>query len=523
MTGPDRGATGGEGGPELAVEREVSCEGETCDVVVVGTGLAGLRAAIAAAEKGARTIVVSKTEPRQTTSAIAWGGASGAVGGTSAEDYLAILEDKSRGLGQPSLRRVLAEDTGHRLEELERFGVSLRVGRSHVRVEGPFARPAENLVNPLAEYARRAGVEFRVGWRAVGLLMAGSGVAGVVGQGDGQVRCVAAPAVVLCGGGFAGLYARNDNIGGTTGDCIALGLLAGARAVDMEFVIFQPPGIAIAGRRMDSVYSRALVACGNWRTPEGEPIERSEVDEYFRRRAATVERLDERYDLLCDLSPAAERIAGDAELRAIRDEFLADWPLEDEPVPISPLAHYALGGIAIDASGGTDVPGLFAAGECTGGLFGADRPGGSALADCIVFGARAGEAGANYAAAAGAAEPTRAVELARTDAEVGRVVREEVGWALWNYVAVYRHEAGLDRALAWLDELAERLAGGHGGAAEGGGSCEGAAAVAVGRAVTLAARQRKESRGTHRRLDYPQADSSLASMTTAIRASDVGL
>ncbi len=515
MTSPNSPARATEQGgcacPEAATLASPVAEHEAYDVVVVGAGLAGLRAAIAAAEAGADTLLISKAPPQGTTSAIAWGAASGAVGGTSPETYLAQLEEKAQGAGDPSRRRLLAEETGQRLEELSRFGVPLQVGRSHVRVEGPFAWPALSMIEPLVAFARGLGVRFRFGSAATGLLQRGDAVCGLLARDAGRLLSIRAGAVVLCGGGFTGLYPRNDSIGGNLGDCLALGLLAGARLVDMEFVSVRRPGLAEEGRRMDCVYANPLVAAGRWLTPEGVPLAKGDVEEYFRRRAGVVDRLDERYDLLCDLSDVAARLGSDEALAAARDEFLADWPLTERPVRISPMAHYAFGGLAIDADGFTGVPGLYAAGECTGGVLGAERPGGAALADCIVFGARAGEAAASSAAGHAGCEPDVGLELKCVGEAQARELRGEAGWALGNYASLYKHAEGLEAARRWLEELSARLAEAPPAADPSPAvSHEAAVAVPVAQAAVLASALRAETRGSHQRLDYPEADPELA-------------
>lgn len=497
-------------------------EEEDCDVVVVGGGLAGLRAAIAARERGARVLLLSKTPPSETTSVLAWGTVSGAVGGVTVEDYLAQLESKSQGVGNPALRAVLAKETAHRLDDLPRFGVPVTIGRGHVRADGPFSRPGLSLIEPMVEFARAQGVTVRAGVRTLGLLLSGDAVCGLVIREGTTISQVRAGAVVLCGGGFSGLLPRNDNIGENLGDCLALGLLSGAGLVDIEFITFQPPGIAESGRRMDSIYSRALVNAGRWFSPEGEPVDRSNLDAYYRARAEVVERFDNRYDLKCDLSEVAPRLQDDKQLAAARDEFLPNWPLAELPVTICPLAHYTFGGLAIDEYGSTGVPGLFAAGECTGGIFGAGRPGGGALADCLVFGARAGEAAAELAAGPRPA-PDLVVALKSVDVAAAAELRVEAGWAAWNYASLYKHARGLDEAGLWLRKLSDRLAETPVTGPGLPGSTDAAVAVAVAQALVRASALREESRGEHRRLDYPKADPAYASRPIHLGAADVDL
>jgi succinate dehydrogenase/fumarate reductase flavoprotein subunit len=497
---------------------------ETYDVVVVGAGVAGLRAAIAAAETGARTLLVSTSPPDATTSAIAWGAASGAVGGMNVSEYAALLTDKAQQAGDAALQRLLAEETAQRLEELRRFGVPLIVGHGHVRVQGPYSRPALNMVEPLRRFAAELGVEMRFGWTAVGVgRRAPEGrIAGLLLWQGGALQPVQAGAVVLCGGGYAGLFPRHDNLGGHVGDCLALGLLAGAHVADMEFCIFQPPGLAEEGRRMDSIYGRPLWQAGRWRTLDGRALSAAEVWEYLRARAASTERLDERYDLLCDLSGLTAEDWLTPELARARREFLPDWPLEHRPIRISPLAHYTLGGLVIDEEGGTGVAGLFAAGECTA-LFGAGRPGGAALASCLVFGTRAGEAGARHARHAEPASAATWLALKPLPSALAAELRAEASWALWNYASLFKHAAGLARARQWLGQLTQRLQQAPLPTPAQAVSYQAAAALPLAWAVVLASEARRETRGEHRRLDFPNPAPDFAGRRVVFEAAALHL
>jgi aspartate oxidase len=488
------------------------------DVVVAGAGLAGLRASIAAAEGGARVLLVSKSEPAGSTSAAAWGGLSGAVGGTSVEDYVRTLEEMGEGLGEASLRRAMAEDTAFRLEELARFGVDIDSGRGHMLVNHPpFSLPVTSTLVAMLAYAKGLGVETAFGRAVTGLEMSSGRVAGAVVRGNGAREVARTGAVVLAGGGFSGLMPHNDNQGRNLGDALAVAIVAGAKAVDLEFMSFMPTGLADSRYRQDSIYARPIVLAGRWATMDGTPIEPKQADEHFRRRAKGVERDDERYDLVCDLSGVPAEMWYE-DLAEPARTFFGDGP-RPESLKVAPLAHYTMGGIAIDEHGRTEVAGLYAAGECTGGLFGADRPGGGGLSDCVVFGARAGTAAARWSGEQRGGGSGGCAELKPVAAEASAQIAAEAGWAAWNFGGLYKHADGLKVALAWLESVAAELAAKP--VAED-GSCEGAAALTAAWLHLRASLLREETRGNHRRLDFPEAKAPLSGTSLRLGLEDCG-
>ncbi|NSW56404.1 MAG: FAD-binding protein [Armatimonadetes bacterium] len=366
------------------------------DVLVIGGGLAGLRAAIEAATLGRNVLLVSKTEPGvDNCSAAAGGHLSGAVGGRDEAGYLAALQEHDSDCADPCLQRILAYDSGPALTELlQRFGVEAKVKHGTLTMTGPTRWWGRPMTQRLAAFARKQGVEMRWPVCVSRLLMHEGACVGAIGLDleKGTTVGISAKATILCGGGHSAIYPRHDNPASPMGDCLLLALDAGARVRDMGFCKFHTVGLAEGPEPQDILVFGLALASAKFTLTDGTPVERRELADIWKGRASIPERDDARFDALADMTHLDW--SGDPELAAVLEAVPGAAPARERPVRVSPLAHYTPGGIAIDAHGWTGVTGLYAAGECTGGVFGADRPGGAALTDCVVFGRRAGnEAG----------------------------------------------------------------------------------------------------------------------------------
>ena len=491
------------------------------DVLIVGGGGAGLRAAIAARESGADVVLASKTPiASENCTAYAHGGFSGAVGGRSPGEYLDLLGEQGQGLADRRLAQLLAERSAPELEDLKRLGVDLAIREGGATVRARPMRSGEGLTLPLRRFADRLGVAWHERVLVAQIMLDEGMVMGAlaVDLSDGSLLSYRCPCVILATGGFADGYARSDNPGRTAGDGIYLAVQAGAQTVDMEFLQAFGLGLAQEGLPYDACNFGPALAAGQLRTLEGDPVCREEVERIKQQRSWPTQRNDERFDFLLDLTRISDDTwAENQPLAQIRELLLGDFPVTEKPLRVSPLAHYTSGGVHIDQHCCTGVEGLLAAGEATGGVFGARRPGGAALTDAIVFGALAGRQAAE---AAKRARPRwsdsvcRQAELALREMMANQAsapspaeLRAEVGWALWNHCLEYRHEEGLRRCLAWLEELREPLAQARASTVDELATLiEAKAAHEVAVRAAAAALERRQTLPGHHRLDHPPED-----------------
>ena len=465
---------------------------------MVGAGAAGLYTAICAARRGADVTLISATPLAESSTYWAQGGLAAAIApDDSPGRHLADTIAAGRGAVRESAARVLCEEAPAAVEDLGGLGVSFdadRHGRLALGLEGGHsvrrivhaggAATGQRLIRQLsalvAEHPRIEVLEDR---RAVALVVADGRCQGVVLH---RGTRVASAATVLATGGAAALWARTTNPVGAVGAGLLLAYCAGAVLADLELVQFHPTAVATTNGADGFLVTEAIRGEGaTLLDAEGErfvdelaprdEVARAVQQQMARSGTASVD-LDMR-----DVDPALFPNVVEALRRAGIDP-------EHELVPVAPAAHYMMGGIATDLHGRATLPGLYAVGECScTGLHGANRLASNSLTECFVFGQRAGRA----AATEPGPDPT-----AVRDADAPPLGSPKPSPASRD--ALWR-DAGIERDARGLTELA------------------GDPHLLV-RLIAGAALSRAETRGAHRRTDFPELDRALDGQHVTVRA-----
>ncbi|MFZ0931997.1 MAG: FAD-binding protein [Syntrophobacteraceae bacterium] len=497
-----------------------------CDILVLGSGAAGLRASISAREAGLNVLVLSKGGPGKST--CTWFSA-GVMGGADSSGAVAQLEatlQAGRGINQSGLAEILCEEAPERLDELMSWGIQAEVRHGFLFAKGRPPFMGEEIVNCLIRKNRELGTRFMGNVTATGLVIE-NGVAGLMGFARQSCEFIAfsAGAVVLATGGAAALYLRHDNPRRMLGDGWTLAIESGAVLQDVEFVQFYPLCLAEPGHA-PLVLPGELENNSRLVNESGEDIHNKYgIDE----RPAVLKARDRLSQALfqeiyrngqgifLDIRDVTEaQWQGDPFSASLRHILVDRLGGASRPLRVAPAAHHTMGGVKIDGKGATSVPGLFAAGEVTGGLHGANRRGGNALSETVVFGARAGNSAADWARRSGVEE--RRSVLRRLD-ERSRVFEspgchetgllDRIRKIMWEDGGIVRNEAGLSRALGSMRDIAGSFS------FSGQGSKE-TLTTAQMRAIEMrsaakaaclileAAIRRVESRGSHCRDDYPK-------------------
>lgn len=506
------------------------------EVLIVGGGLAGLCAAIEARRDGRRVLLLCKRKPgRSGNTLLAATNISSVLpaNGDSQTGFCRDTLDGGRGLGDPELVAALAANAEAAFGFLQDCGVSLlqeqgclqlrhTPGHSHPRTaccaagDLPVQVKGQALTLPLLRQAERLGVEFLEWTMALRLLQRGERVTGALAlDREGQPLKIHAGAVVLASGGGGRLYAASNNSREMTGDGLAMAWEAGAQLRDLEFVQFHPAmGIAPLRTILPTTLfgDGALLRNGNGVAfLEGYVAggEKQAGRDIMSRAILTEIQAGRGIDggVLLDLSRIPDTLAHGRYADLWTQYRRRGCDLSCQPITIGPAVHFFMGGMVIDRQGAATLPGLFAAGEVTGGVHGANRLGGNALLEALVFGRLAGQSAAKSCDHLSSSEEEPLPAPSPGDPERLWDIAGCLAKLLQAQAGVIRTGAGLRQALADWGLLAKHFAGlGPGDAPHL--WWETRHRLSVCRLILEAALLRTESRGAHFRSDYPQRDDS---------------
>jgi succinate dehydrogenase / fumarate reductase flavoprotein subunit len=573
------------------------------DVLVIGAGGAGLRAAIEASAAGVSVGLVCKSLLGKAHTVMAEGGIAAALGNVDErDDWRVHFADTMRGgqyVNNWRMAELHAQEAPARVRELEAWGATFdrtkdgRIlqrnfgGHKYPRLAHVGDRTGLEMIRTLQDKGVHQGIDVHMECAVVRLLQDGGRIAGALAfdRDRGRFRVFEAKAVVLATGGIGRAYRITSNSWEYTGDGHTLAYEAGADLMDMEFVQFHPTGMIWPPSVQGILVTEGVRGEGGiLLNKEGRRFMFDEIPENYRSQTADNEEEGWRYtqgdktarrppELLTrdhvsrcivreikegrgsphggvylDISWIKKRLPGAEEhikrkLPSMYHQFkqLADIDITQRPMEVGPTTHYVMGGVRVDAETQmSNVPGLFAAGECAAGINGANRLGGNSLSDLLVFGKRAGEHAARFARdnAAGRIDPaqvdaaTRATlapfdRAAAAAAEGPYQVQHDLQEMMQDLVGIVRTEAEMRRALEGLQALWERARrvrvdgnreynpGWH-------TALDLPNLLTVSEAVTRSAIERRESRGGHFRADCPDKDAAFGQVNVTVRKGGEG-
>jgi succinate dehydrogenase/fumarate reductase flavoprotein subunit len=526
----------------------------SCDVLVIGGGGAGLRAAIAAREMAADVLIVSKTRvgygnntyvSKATLSATGWG--------NSQDNRFVHMRDTLKGgryLNDPGLVDRMAEDAPGQIAFLEKCGVRFmkkqdhmwmdhHPGHSYPRSIRAAHRTGSDLMLPLRAYAKKVGVRFAERVFITKLFRSLERAAGATGiTDDGAFVNFVSNCVILATGGYGHVYSNTNNAPGISGDGQALAFDLGVPLKDMEFVQFYPTAMGKFGSRIllyEVFLARARSKIKNIR---GEDIiikHGLEDPMVMTRDRLSRAIMQEMMEGLAVEEGVSMDLSGIPENKAahLRDLLPVQWSRGERIFTVTPTTHFCMGGVEINKEAETSLPGLFAAGEICAGVHGANRLSGNALSEVFTIGGTAGRSAAQRARELGppeisgqevADERARLASFFSTEGEHPKTLRRSLKEAMWKNGGIIRDHKTLEKALAQIEEIRSRAQHSsiekHRDLAM---RLELQNSLLIGEMICRSALFRKESRGAHYRSDFPEEDNRNWLKNTVIVKEETGM
>jgi succinate dehydrogenase / fumarate reductase, flavoprotein subunit len=565
------------------------------DVLIIGAGGAGLRAAVEASAAGVKVAVITKSLLGKAHTVMAEGGVAASLGNVDDRDNWRVhFSDTMRGgqyLNNWRMAELHAKEAPARVRELEAWGALFdrtkdgRIlqrnfgGHRYPRLAHVGDRTGLEMIRTLQDHGIHLGLDVFMEYTIVALLKDGGRIAGAFGydRERGRFHLFHAKAVVLATGGIGRAYKITSNSWEYTGDGHSLAYNAGASLMDMEFVQFHPTGmiwppsvrgiLVTEGVRGEGgvlrnkngkrfmfedipplyVEQTANSEEEGWCYTQGDKNSRRPPELLTRDHVARCIQREVREGrgsphggVFLDIAWIKEKLPNSAEhikkkLPSMYHQFkqLADIDITAEPMEVGPTTHYMMGGVRVDADTQmSDVPGLFAAGECAAGLHGANRLGGNSLSDLLVFGKRAGEYAANFAKEKSLgsvnSDELKSIEQSalrcfeNNGSENPYAVQHALQDMMQDLVGIVRQEQEMSQALNGIRELTNKskhvTVGGHREYNAGWHTAiDLQSLLTVSEMITRAALERKESRGAHFRDDFPAKDAQYGTFNIVVR------
>jgi len=546
------------------------------DVVVIGAGGAGLRAAIECSARKLSTGVLSKSLLGKAHTVMAEGGMAAALGNVDSRDNWKIhFRDTMRGgkfLNVWRMAELHAKQAPERVNELEEWGavfdrtkdglISQRNfgGHRYPRLAHVGDRTGLELIRSLQDHGVHQGIDFHMECTSLDLLKDGDKIAGVTAywRETGRFLIIRCPAVILATGGGGRAWRVTSNSWEYTGDGLAMAYDAGAELMDLEFTQFHPTGMVWPPSVRGTLVTEGVRGDGGiLKNKDGKRFMFNYIPEKFASETAETIAEAERWlrgeegarrppelltrdvvarAILAEVKAGRGSPRGGAyldiasrqspefikrKLPSMYHQFkeLAEVDITKEPMEVGPTLHYFMGGVRVDAdTQQTRVPGLFACGECTAGLHGANRLGGNSLSDLIVFGKLAGDGAADYVQGLTrtpkadddqivAAFRRARAPLDREDGENPYTLQDELQDCMGEYVGIIRNDEDLGKGIEEIDRLKDKAKNvkAHGASQYNPGWHQALSIrslLTMSDAIAHAARMRQESRGAHTREDY---------------------
>ncbi len=499
------------------------------DVLIIGSGIAGLRAALEVSKLGKRALLISKGPLGKANNTYLAGGLF--AFGADSTDVRAHIDKtlkSGRGLNNLALVEEFAKRAPWMVRELQEMGMRGTMHRTGLVTRESSLIGGPKIASALIRACQALGIPCLEDIMVTDLVTQDQLCSGAIGfhKRSGAVFGFPSRAVVLATGGAGAIYSQNNNAPGTTGDGYALALEVGLELMDMEFVQFYPL-VRTKGGQARMLVPAILADLGKITNRRGEDLK----EKYeLREKPIALASRDRLARALFEEISQGNGIDGAVhlDLRGVKDAAI---PFSEEvkeilkrnlsyhlaPVKIAPACHHTMGGLSMDVTGRTDIRGLFAAGEVVGGIHGANRMGGNALSESLVFGALAGRAATKYTDSAPILKhfQSLAEEMAyqtfdhrygeRGKISMARSLMDRLGRILWEKAGIIRDRGSLKESIEGIDEVLGELdaqLASHPLDLFRIFECRNAAVSA--QAIAISALKRTESRGSHFRRDFPK-------------------